>query len=214
MRSAFFRFLHLTFLVILVCGFAVANETDIHIIMDPGVTPSMLGNLYELDSTNTEYNVTWLNCSAYSSFNPAPSYDACLGIFNNTGASLSTFEISFTVPSSGPGSELAGQPITCSVSGVNLIDNTCPSGNLVAGDTYTVSFFGGTPIANETAFFIGEDGVDCDNAAGSLLCTTLPAMGVTADPTPEPSTLAFLLEAGLLGGVVMGLKRLRSVALL
>lgn len=209
----YFRVLLLS-LVVLAFAMAAAADTipDIHIVFDPSipVTPAMIGNLYVIQTPGTSYSVSWMDCSAYSTFNPAPSFDACLGFFNNTGTDLTDFDLSFTVPSTGPGSVLIGQPINCSTLGPNLTSNTCPSGTLAAGDTVDVGFFGGTAVGNETAFFVGEDGVACSNPAGSLTCSSLPPTFVADDATPEPATLLFFATGLAALSLGLGWQRKRA----
>ncbi len=167
------------------CAFAAsAMATDIRIIFDPS-TPATLGNLYEINQPGVQYGVSWVSCSDYSSFNPAPSYDVCLGFFNNTGQPITALDLSFTV-----NSYLAGlnQTLDCATSGNNLVDNTCsPSGTLTAGESVNVDFFGGAAIPNSTAFFIGENGADY---------YLLPTVTIT-EPVPEPSMLSQLIPAAL-----------------
>lgn len=199
------KYLRVLLLAFAVLGFAMAaagdSVPDIHIVFDPSI-PAIPGSLYIIQTPGTSYTVSWLNCSAYSSFNPAPKFDACLGFFNNTGAPLTNFDISFTVPSTGPGSTLIGQPVDCTTLGPNLTDNTCPSGNLTAGEVVNdISFFGGTPVSNETAFFVGEDGVACDNPSDGLVCSSLPPTTVADASAPEAGTL-LLFGTGLM---VLGL---------
>lgn len=197
------KYLRAFILAFAVLGFAIAASADvmpdIHIVFDPAVpvSPSMIGNLYVVQTPGTPYSVSWLNCSAYSSFNPAPNFDACLGFFNNTGAPLTGFDISFTVPSTGPGSGLIGQPVNCSTLGPNLTGNTCPTGTLSAGENVDVSFFGGAAVGNETAFFVGEDGVACGNPSDGLVCSSLPPTTVADDSAPEAGTLV-LFGTGLI----------------
>ncbi|MGH9407468.1 MAG: PEP-CTERM sorting domain-containing protein [Terriglobia bacterium] len=197
------RYRALLVVLALLCMSAVASATaDIRIIFDPGVPASTFENLYVIANPNTQYTVNWLDCKAYPNppFNPPPSsngFDACLGFFNSTGSDLSTFNLSFTVPLTGPGSDLIGQPINCgsAAGNNNLTNNNCPSGNMSALQDVDVTFFGGTPVSPNQAFFIGETGVDC-SASSNLECTTLPQFTVI-DPAPEPSLL-LLLGAGLL----------------
>ncbi len=202
MSTSGFRFQRLLLVVILVCGFAaagLADNTDMHIVFDPPTASPQYQNLYTISSPDTVYPVSWLSCSAYSGFNPAPNYDACLGFFNNTGTELSSFEISFTVP---PDSVLVGQPLNCTTSGPYLTDNAgCPTGNLYGGENVNISFFGGESLTNGTVFFVGEDPIACNNPSDGLTCTSLPPTSVN-DPAPEPGTLLLFLPSVLL---VLGL---------
>lgn len=210
-----FRLFLLSF-AILAFAIAAAGDgiPDIHIVFDPAV-PAAPGfnNLYVIQSAGVLYSVAWLSCGAYSTFNPAPQFDACLGFFNNTGSPVSDFDISFTVPGTGPGSELIGQPVNCSTLGPNLTDNTCPTGTLSAGETADIGFFGGTSVPNETAFFVGEDGVACANPSDGLVCSSLPPAIIADDSAPEPAT-GILLLSGLMAvaglGAGMNLKRRRA----
>jgi hypothetical protein len=61
-------------------------------------------------------------------------------------------------------------------------------GAFTLGETVSASFFGGDPIPNLEAFFIGEDGVSLANA---------PTVGIEV---PEPTSLTLLASGmGLLG---------------
>ncbi len=184
-RMTIVRAIRILLVVTAFCAFAAsAMATDIRIIFDPS-TPATLGPLYELSQPGVQYNVSWVSCSEYSSFNPAPSYDGCLGFFNNTGQAITSLDLSFTV-----NSYLAGlnQTLDCATSGDNLTDNTCsPSGVLTTNESVVVDFFGGDSISNSTAFFIGEDGADY---------SLLPTVTIT-DPVPEPSMLSQLIPAAI-----------------
>lgn len=207
------RLFLLSFSILAFAAVAAADSIpDIHIVFDPAVPlqPGPVNNLYVIQSADTLYSVSWLTCGAYSGFNPAPQFDGCLGFFNNTGAPLSNFDISFTVPATGPGSELIGQPVNCSTLGPNLTSNTCPTGTLVANETVEIGFSGGAAVPNEAAFFVGEDGVACANPSDGLVCSSLPTAIIADDSAPEPAT-GILLLSGLLAmaglGAAMNLKR-------
>jgi len=147
-------------------GAALAD--DIHVIFDP--QPATIGDFNLITTPGVDYEVSWVSCSS-------------AGI----PAGFSALNFSFVVNQA-----LVGQTLDCSnLSGdPHLTSNSCGSvgGAFTLGETVSASFFGGDPIPNLEAFFIGEDGVSLANA---------PTVGIEV---PEPTSLTLLASGmGLLG---------------
>ncbi len=174
-----------------------AAATDIHIIFDPSQPPQQ-GNFNLIVSDNVEYTVNWVTCNQ-AGFPSTSGFDACIGFINQTNQPLTSFAFQFTVPSSGP---LVGQTLDCSTNGVNLTINNCSIGEtLTAGEVVSALFTGGTPVPNNTLFFIGETGVGLSDIQ------SVP-FGVTAGTTPEPASV-MLLVTGLATLGLWGQRRRR-----
>lgn len=178
---------------------AASSISDIRIIMDPGVPAPAQGNFNILQSTNTQYLMNWVSCNPKVDPGFPDTYSACIGIINETGAPINTIAIGFTVPKTPPGNVLVGQPLACSTSGVNLTSNTCPPlTSMTAGEDVDATFTGGQPIANNTLFFIGEDGVSLANMANVPLSVTATATATAG----EPSELVLLAMDFLVFGLM------------
>jgi hypothetical protein len=197
------RFLSLLVIFAAACAFASvasASNIDFTIHWDP-TTPTTLGPLYEITSPTAFYSVSWQACSNYSTaFNPAPTGDACLGFYNDTGTTLTQFNIAFTVPT---GSPMIGQTIGCTPDDGYISSQDCGSaGSLYAGENVDLTFFGGTPVGLNQGFWFSETGA-CGTGNGSCL----PEATVSA--AAEPGTLA-LSGIALLGLAAFGLRRIRA----
>jgi len=173
-----------------------AFADDIKVIFDPPPDlPPPAGIINYITQNGVTYNVNWESCGATG---VPPSFsmdDACLVFLNQTGAALSAINLSFTV-----NQYLANQNQTL---GCESLDDTLPSnscgsvsGVLTLGELVNVSFFGGTPIMNNGAFYIGETGVPLIDA---------PTIGIEVS---EPTSLTLLASGmGLLGLCVLLTKR-------
>ncbi|HLI30165.1 MAG TPA: hypothetical protein VKV79_03565 [Terriglobia bacterium] len=183
-------FVFLSILALVISGAASsALCSDMHIIFDPPSPPTTI-TTYLLLQDNAPLTVSWTTCNQ-PGFPSKAGYTACLGFTNLTGGTINKLALEFTVPNTIPPNPLVGQTLDCTTTGLNLTDNTCPSGTLSAGETADLAFFGGEPVPNMNVFFIGETGVDLAD---------LPPFTVTPNPTPEPDTwLLFPTGLAILG---------------
>jgi hypothetical protein len=110
-----------------------------------------------------------------------------LAFLNETGGSINALNFSFVVNEA-----MVGQTLGCAnlPGDSHLTSNNCGSvtGPFTLGETVSASFFGGDPIPDLSAFFIGETGVALADA---------PTLGIEV---PEPASLTLLASGmGLLG---------------
>ena len=190
------KYLRPALLVALVLIFSgVSRADDIHVIFDPQIPQSgafgIIQNIGEL------YTTSWESCNTLGIPSAFANDQACLGFINETGADINELNFSFVVNQA-----LVGQSIACdNLPGDTHLDgNSCSSvpldpntGGLTLGEVVNVTFFGGDPIPNNFAFFIGENGVALADA---------PTVGIEV---PEPGSLTLLAAGmGLLGlGLVL-----------
>jgi hypothetical protein len=181
--------LMLALLALVFSGAAFAD--DIHVIFDP--QPATIGDFNLIQSNGVDYSVNWVPCNSAGIPAGFAGDDACLAFLNETGAAINSLNFTFTVNQA-----LVGQTIACDnlPGDTHLDSNSCSSvtGQLYLGEVVNVDFFGGDPIPNYYAFFIGENGVDVADA---------PTVGVEV---PEPTSLTLLASGmGLLGlALVLG----------
>jgi len=181
--------------LLLICGFAClltgsARADDIHVVLDP--EPPQAGTFNLIQQTGVEYQVTWGSCSQAGVPTALQGETACLLFINQLpdNEAIGDLTLSFVVNSA-----LAGQTISCSNTDQYLTSNSCAAaGTLTLGETVTFDFDGGTAIPNESAFFLGEDGV---------ALADLPTLNVEV---PEPGILALLL-VGLGTLFIFGFRR-------
>lgn len=168
------------FLILCVVASAVSCAVwadDIHVVLDPEAP--MAGTFNLIQQEGVQYQVSWGSCTQSGVPSALQGETACLLFINQLpdNQTIADLTLSFTVNSA-----LAGQTISCSNTDQFLTSNTCAAaGTLGLGQIATFNFDGGTPIPNESAFFLGEDGVALD---------ALPTLNVEA---PEPGTLLLLL---------------------
>lgn len=198
------RPLLLTLMVVAFAAGAAANNIDFKATWaDPPVTTT--AGIYNLLQVQTLYTGIMLDgplgCPSGAALGLPATFNltACVGFFNETGQSLSDFEIQFTVPT---GSGIIGQSIDCSTSGSLFPAANCSSyTNLQAGDLVMLDFTGGNipsaPPLNGSLFYLALDGASpSDFPSGGLSGTV---------NSPEPGTL-FLIPSGL---ALLGLVELR-----
>jgi hypothetical protein len=150
---------------------------DIHVVLDPQAPTAGTFNLIQQEGV--QYQVSWGSCTQSGVPSALQGETACLLFINQlpNNQTITDLTLSFIVNSA-----LEGQTISCGNTDQYLTSNTCAAaGTLALGQTATFDFNGGTPIPNESAFFLGEDGVALD---------ALPTLNVQV---PEPSTLLLLL---------------------
>lgn len=176
---------------IVLCGIAsvlscAAWADDIHVVLDPQAP--QIGSFNLIQQNGTPYQVTWGSCTQPGVPAPLSGETACLLFINQLPANetVPDLTISFVVPA-----VMNGQTISCSNTDAFLTNNSCAAaGTLSTGEFVTFDFSGGTPIPNESAFFLGEDGV------------ALADLGTWNVQVSEPGTL-LLLVVGL-GGILIG----------
>jgi len=177
--------------VILLALAAPAWADDINMILDPG-TPPQVGSFYLIQSVGTLYDVAWGSCTQPGVPSSMSGDAGCMLFINQTGQPITDLLLSFTV-----NSVLAGQTVTCTNLDSYLTSNTCAAnGTLTLGQMVNADFFGGTPIPDESAFFIGENGVPYQN---------LPPLTLDV-PAHDPSTL-LLLAVGIGMLALSGIRR-------
>ncbi len=170
-------------------GAALAD--DIHVIFDPGGP----GTTNFIQNPGETYNVAWESCTSNGIPQGFAGDTACIAFTNETGAPISYLNFTFTVNQA-----LVGQTIMCDnlPGDPHLSANDCNpnSDPFVLGQVVSVNFFGGSPIADNSAFFIAENGV---------ALADVPDFGVTA---PEPTSLSLLAAGmGLIGLCMVFAKR-------
>lgn len=165
---------------------------DIHVVLDPQA-PQM-GTFNLIQQTGTPYQVTWGSCTQPGVPGALSGETACLLFINqlSAGQTIPDLTISFVVPAA-----MNGQTISCTNTDSFLTNNSCTAaGTLTTGEFVTFDFSGGTAIPNESAFFLGEDGV------------ALADLGTWTVQVPEPGTL-LLLVVGFGSLIGFGFRRQR-----
>ncbi|MGH9407466.1 MAG: PEP-CTERM sorting domain-containing protein [Terriglobia bacterium] len=169
--------------------------SDIRIIFDPD--PAGPVTLTDIASVGTPVTPTWQSCSDLGVPSTLSAETACIALANLTGQDVTSLDIQFTVPSTGP---LIGQIVDCENADNFLTSNNCPEGNLTAGELVDFTMYGGSPVPNDTDVFFGA------NADGLTDPSQFPPVTIT-DTTPEPGTLLLFSTGCFLLG--LGWRRLR-----
>jgi len=169
--------------LLVICGMAAllsssAWADDIHVVLDP--EPPQAGTFNLIQQTGVPYQVTWGSCTQNGVPTALQGETACLLFINQLpdNQTIPDLTVSFVVPSA-----MNGQTISCSNTDAFLTNNSCTAaGTLTTGEFVTFDFSGGTAIPNESAFFLGEDGVALSDLGSSWTVQV-----------PEPGTLLLLL---------------------
>jgi hypothetical protein len=185
---------------LVLCGLAsilscAARADDIHVVLDP--EPPQAGTFDLIQQTGVPYQVTWGSCTQAGVPTALQGETACLLFINQlpNNQTIEDLTVSFVVPAA-----MNGQTISCTNTDAFLTSNSCSAaGTLSTGEFVTFDFDGGTPIPNESAFFLGEDGVALSDLGSSW-----------SVQVPEPSTLLLLL-VGLGSLLAFGFRRQRAL---
>ncbi len=178
-----------------VCAFAVsamADNSDMRIILDPGNTDASVTNIF---NTNTPISVSWQSCSNTGIPSVLSGETACLALNNLTGSVISSLTLTFTTPS-----DFDTQTIDCVNADSYLTSNNCPNGEIGPNTQVSITFSAGESIPNATDFFFGADATCGPDDTACALTDFQPAT-VTVDPVPEPGMLSELIPTafGVLG---------------
>ncbi len=168
---------------------------DIHVVLDP--EPPQAGTFDLIQQTGTPYQVSWGSCTQNGVPSALQGETACLLFINQLpdNETIPDLTISFVVPAA-----MNGQTISCTNTDEFLTNNSCTAaGMLYTGESVTFDFSGGTPIPNESAFFLGEDGVGLADLGSSW-----------SVQVPEPSALLLLL-VGLGTLFIFGFRRQQTL---